>query len=48
MKLRDRTAIVTGGAMGIGSGIADVFVREGATVVIADVNEAEGKKQRLG
>lgn len=44
MKLRDRTAIVTGGAMGIGSGIADVFVREGATVVIADVNEAEGKK----
>lgn len=36
-KLKGRTAIVTGGARGIGFGIAQKYVREGADVVIADV-----------
>jgi 3-hydroxybutyrate dehydrogenase len=37
MKLRDKTAIVTGAASGIGKEIATVFAREGAKVAIADL-----------
>jgi len=44
MKLENKVAIVTGGAMGIGRGIVAVFLREGARVVIADVNRSEGEK----
>ena len=36
-KLVGRTAIVTGGANGIGRGIAEAFAREGADVVVADI-----------
>lgn len=36
-KLAGRTAIVTGGANGIGRGIAEAFAREGADVVVADI-----------
>jgi NAD(P)-dependent dehydrogenase (short-subunit alcohol dehydrogenase family) len=39
MDLTDRTAVVTGGAAGIGRGIALELAREGADVVVADVRE---------
>jgi 3-hydroxybutyrate dehydrogenase len=38
MKLKDKAAIVTGAASGIGKEIAAVYAREGAQVAIADLN----------
>ena len=38
--LKDRTAVVTGGASGIGRALALRFAREGANVVVADLDEA--------
>jgi pyridoxal 4-dehydrogenase len=39
MKLKDRVAIVTGAAQGIGRAIAEKLGDEGAAVVVADLNE---------
>jgi 3-oxoacyl-[acyl-carrier protein] reductase len=39
VKLKDRVAIVTGGARGIGTAIALAFIREGAKVVLVDVDK---------
>lgn len=41
--LRDRVAIVTGGASGIGAALVRALVSGGSTVVIADVDEAGAK-----
>jgi 3-oxoacyl-[acyl-carrier protein] reductase len=38
-RLADKVAVITGGASGIGLGIATRFVAEGASVVLGDVNE---------
>lgn len=40
--LEDRVAIVTGGGGGIGGKAAEIFAREGAKVLVADVDEAQG------
>jgi 3-oxoacyl-[acyl-carrier protein] reductase len=39
MKLKDRVAIVTGGARGIGKAIVLILIREGAKVAIVDVDK---------
>ena len=40
---RDKTAIVTGGASGIGKGLCEELGKYGAHVVVADVNEEEAR-----
>ena len=46
-RLKDKVAIITGAASGIGSATAVLFTREGARLVLADVDE-KGLKQTAG
>jgi NAD(P)-dependent dehydrogenase (short-subunit alcohol dehydrogenase family) len=43
MRLAGKVALISGGARGMGAAEAAMFCREGASVVIADVLDAEGK-----
>lgn len=49
-RLEGKIAIVTGGASGIGASTARIFAREGAKVVVTDVQDALGTKvaQEIG
>lgn len=40
MRLENKTAVVTGGASGIGRAIAEALAREGARVAVVDLNAA--------
>ena len=42
-ELAGKVAIITGGASGLGRGAVKLFVQEGASVVIADLNVADGE-----
>jgi NAD(P)-dependent dehydrogenase (short-subunit alcohol dehydrogenase family) len=44
MLIKEKIAIVTGAARGIGRGIAEVLSSEGAKVILCDINEQEAKK----
>jgi NAD(P)-dependent dehydrogenase (short-subunit alcohol dehydrogenase family) len=46
MKLKDKTALITGGSKGIGKGIAKAFLKEGAIVIICGRNERDLKRTR--
>ena len=48
-RLKNRVAIVTGSAQGIGEGIARAMAKEGATVILWDVNESvHGTAEDIG
>lgn len=43
MRLKDKVAVITGAGQGIGKTTALLFSREGASIVVADINEAQAQ-----
>lgn len=43
MRLKDKVAIVTGAASGFGRAIAESYAREGASIIVADIDEKGAK-----
>ncbi len=46
-RVADKIAIVTGAAMGLGAASARMLAREGATVVLTDIRDEEGKAEAM-
>jgi len=44
MRLANKVAIVTGAGSGFGEGIAKTFARQGAKVIVADMNAVGGQR----
>lgn len=44
MRLKDKVAVITGSAQGIGKAIGETFAREGANIVISDINIEPARK----
>ena len=46
MKLKNKSVIITGAGSGIGKACAQLFNKEGATIVLADINEGDLDKTK--
>ena len=44
-RVKGKVALVTGAAQGIGKASAELLVKEGAYVILSDIQDDKGKKQ---
>ena len=47
-RLRDKTALITGAARGIGQAIAELFSEQGARVIVTDIDDQSGQQVAAG